>query len=94
VVFGHSLNQQDYNYFYALFNRLNLSNDRGKRNGYTVEFAYSGYGDITPELARRETIWNVLRLLKGYDRDVLQEKHFRLMDILYFNGAIKFKEIP
>ncbi len=93
VVFGHSLNRQDYNYFYALFNQLNLSNDRGKRNGYTVEFAYSAHSQKEPEAVRRETIQNVLSLLAGYNKDVLHEEQFRLMDILYCNGAIKFKEI-
>ena len=94
IVFGHSLNQQDYNYFYALFNQLNLSNDRGKRNGYVVEFAYSAYLDKSPAVVRQETIQNVLRLLSGYNKNVLHEEQFRLMDILYSNGAVKFKEIP
>ena len=92
VVYGHSLNQQDYGYFYALFNRLNFSNDRGRRNGYTIEFKYSGYTGQPPEEEKRVTIERALKLLQNYNSEVLKESNFRLMDILYSNGAVVFKE--
>lgn len=93
IVYGHSLNIQDYNYFYALFNQLNLSNDRGRRNGYTVEFVYSTYNGKSSEEVRQETIGRVLSLFRGYNREILHEENFRLIDILFCNGAIKFREI-
>jgi len=93
VIYGHSLNRQDYNYFYALFNRINLSNDRGKRNGYTVEFVYSKYPGKESDDARQETIERVLKLFQGYNKEILHEENFRLMDILFSNGAVKFREI-
>lgn len=94
IVFGHSLNKQDYSYFFALFNRLNFSNDRGKRNGYTVEFTYCAYGEKTANEAKHETIDKALAMLQMYNSEILHEENFRLMDILYSNGAIKFREIP
>ena len=93
VVFGHSLNEQDYNYFFALFNRLNLSNERGRRKGYTVEFAYSPHHGQTSEEARVTTMTRALALLQSYNDEILHEEGFRLMDILYFSGAIKFREV-
>ena len=93
IVFGHSLNEQDYNYFFALFNRLNLSNERGRRKGYTIEFAYSPHDGQTSEEARVKIMTKALGVLQSYNEEILHEKGFRLMDILYFSGAIKFREV-
>lgn len=93
VVYGHSLNKQDYNFFYALFNHLGFSLTR-TTNNYVVEFMYSAYGKVTKEEAKRLLIDRALPLLQGYTREVLHEPNFRLMDILYSNGAIRFVEAP
>ncbi|MBR6020632.1 MAG: hypothetical protein IK055_10500 [Lachnospiraceae bacterium] len=94
VVFGHSLTEQDYSFFYALFNRLNLSDSRRLKNGTTIEFMYSGYEGKPADEARHDTIENVLKLLQSYNKDVLDEKNFHLMDILYCNGILRVVEVP
>lgn len=94
VVFGHSLNEQDYSYFYALFNNLNLGTDRSStRKGYFVEFVYSKYGDKTSDEVRKELISRVLKLFYGYNQEILHEQNYRLIDILFSSGAIRFTEI-
>lgn len=94
LVFGHSLNEQDYSYFYALFNNLKLGTDRsGNRRGYYIEFVYSKYGDKTSAEARKELISRVLKLFYGYNQEILHEQNYRLIDILFCSGAIKFTEI-
>lgn len=93
VVYGHALARQDYSYFFALFNRLGFTVDRARRNSYVVEFAYSVYDKRPKEEIKRETIERALRLLHSYNSEVLHEKNFRLMDILFTNGAIKFPEV-
>ena len=93
VVYGHALARQDYSYFFALFNRLGFTVDRARRNSYVVEFAYSAYDKRPKEEIKHETIERALRLLHSYNSEVLHEKNFRLMDILFTNGAIKFSEV-
>lgn len=94
VVLGHSLNKQDYSYFYSLFNRLNFRLDStDRRKGYYIEFVYSKYGDKSSEEVRKETIGRVLELFCSYNEEVLNEKNFRLIDILFSSGLIRFKEI-
>lgn len=94
LVFGHSLNEQDYSYFYALFNNLRFGTDRsGSRNGYYIEFVYSKYGEKSADEARNELISRVLKLFYGYNKEVLHEQNYRLIDILFSSGAIRFKEI-
>lgn len=92
VVYGHSLNEQDYNYFFSLFNRMDLSAQRGKKNAYEVDFLYSEYGGKSREEAKRELIDRALPLLQRYNKEILHEPNFRIVDILYGNGAIKFLE--
>ena len=94
VVFGHSMNKQDYNYFYALFNRLGFRNDRTTRNSYEVVFLYSPRGGLSKDEAKHRIIDRALPLLQGYNNEILHEPNFRLMDILYGNGAIQFVEAP
>lgn len=94
VVYGHSLTKQDYSFFYALFNRLNLGDEHRLQNGTSIRFAYSAYEGKTADEARHDTIESVLRLLQGYSRDILDEKTFHLMDILHCNGTVEFVEIP
>ena len=94
LVYGHSLNEQDYSYFYALFNKLNFGTNRSdSRKGYYIEFVYSKYNGKSSDEAREELIYRVLKLFYGYNKEVLHEQNYRLIDILYSSGAIRFREI-
>lgn len=94
IVCGHSLNEQDYSYFYSLFNTLHLDKDRTMtRRGYYVEFVYYKYGNKSSKEVRNETISRVIKILNAYNNEILREPNFRLIDILFSAGAIRFKEI-
>ena len=94
VVFGHSLTPQDYSYFFSLFNSLKFGTDRnGNRRGYYIEFAYSPHAGITSVKKREETISAVLNMFYKYNQEILHEVNFRLIDILFSTGALRFKEI-
>lgn len=94
IVYGHSLNSQDYSYFFALFNVLDLKKDRSStKRSYYIEFAYSKYGEKTSKEVRDELISRVLNMFYAYNKEVLNESNFRLIDILFATGAIRFKEI-
>lgn len=92
IVYGHSLNKQDYNYFFALFNRLKLNKERNE-NGYSIVFAFNEYGDRSLEDVKREQVEGVLRMMRAYNNQVLHAPDFRLMDILYCNNAIRFQPV-
>ena len=94
VVFGHSLNAQDYNFFFSLFNAMKFGSDRSdKLRGYTIEFCYSGYGDVSSEESRTEIVSRTIKMLHSYNDEILHEPNFRLMDILFCTGALRFREI-
>lgn len=88
------MNRQDYSYFFALFNMLDLKNDRSStKRSYYIEFVYSKYGAKTSKEVREELIARVLNMFYAYNKEVLNESNFRLVDILFTTGAIQFKEI-
>lgn len=93
VVFGHSLNRQDYNYFFALFNAMDLGNVRNYSEERYIEFVYSKYGTKTSEQVKEELLSRVLALFYKYNEEVLHETNFRLIDILFSISMIRFKEI-
>lgn len=92
VVFGHSLNRQDYSYFFPLFNALNLDNNRNaNRKGYYIEFAYCKYGDKEEEYYRKEMVDRVVKLFYSYSKEILKVDNSRLIDILFSCSAIRFR---
>lgn len=94
IVFGHSLNEQDYNYFFALFNKMDFSNERGKNGKSVVEFAYAPHFGKTDEEVRADIVSKVSVMFQKYCDEILHEKSFRLLDILHLSGAIKYHRIP
>lgn len=95
IVYGHSLNEQDYSYFFSLFNILNLNNDRFYNNNTDkyIEFVYNKYNGKSSEEARQEIVSRVLKMFYAYNNEILGQRNFRLIDILFSSGAIRFKEI-
>lgn len=94
VVYGHSLNEQDYSYYYPLFNQLDFTNSNtASNNGKYIVFKYSVFGNKSSEERREEVIKAVLKMLASYNEEILKEPHFRLMDVLFNQNRIRFEEV-
>lgn len=92
VVFGHSLNEQDYSYFFPLFNTLGLNSSRNvNKRGYYIEFVYCKYGPREEEYYRKEMVDRVLKLFYSYSEKILKENDSRLIDVLFSCSAIRFR---
>jgi len=61
IIYGHSLNRQDYSYFYAIFNKCNINNSNVKLDLY-----YSNYDDIN---RAPESILRLQNLFQQYEID-------------------------
>ena len=94
IVFGHSLNEQDYNYFFALFNRMNFSNERGRNGKCVIEFVFAPHFGKTVGEVRADIVNKASLMIQKYCVEILHEKNYRLLDILHLSGAIKFRGIP
>ncbi len=94
IVYGHSLNEQDYSYFYPLFNQLDFTNsNKASKNGKYITFKYSAYEGCTSEQAKEKTIVAVVKMLEKYNREILNASHFRLLNILFNQNRIRFEEV-
>lgn len=94
IVYGHSLNEQDYSYFYPLFNQLDFTNsNKASRNGKYIIFKYSAYEGCTSDQAKEKTIVAVVKMLERYNREILNASHFRLLNILFNQNRIRFEEV-
>lgn len=91
VIFGHSLNEQDYNYFFPIFDYIKLSNPTEKS---VIVFAYSIYDPSQKELIIKNLMSSVFNLIAAYDKYLTgREKESRLLDILSATGRIIMYEI-
>lgn len=93
VVCGHSLNEQDYNYFFALFNQMGVGSDSDILKEESIVFTYYAHGDVSASEAKQKTLINVLKLFKAYNSEVLGRGDFRLMDILHCSGFMRVEEL-
>ncbi len=94
IVYGHSLNEQDYSYYYPLFNQLDFTNtNKSSNNGKYITFKYSAREGCTSEQAKEKTIVSVINMLARYNKEILNAHHFRLMDILFNQNRIRFEEV-
>lgn len=94
MVCGHSLNEQDYNYFFALFNQLGIGSESGNMNDKSFVFTYYAHGNVSSSEAKESLLVNVLKLFQKYNSEILQREDFRLMDILHCSGFMRIEEIP
>lgn len=91
VIFGHSLNEQDYNYFFPIFDYIKLSNPTEKS---VIVFAYSIYDSSQKELIIKNLMSSVFNLIAAYDKYLTgRKKESRLLDILSATGRIIMYEI-
>lgn len=91
IIFGHSLNKQDYNYFFPLFNRLKINTN--EFNGCIV-FAYNIYDKKMKDQIKSNLILNISKMFTSYEMYYNKSnEEYRLMEILHSGGRIIFYEI-
>lgn len=90
VIFGHSLNEQDYNYFFPVFSKLDImsSNFQGK-----IFIVYNIYDEKIEEQIKQEIILKFNKMIYEYEEYNSSKKAKRLVDILYANDKVIFVDI-
>lgn len=91
VIFGHSLNEQDYGYFFPVFDRMKISSSlfEGK-----IIFAYTTYYDKENEdLIEHNYRMKVMKLLASYEEYVFGKKNNRLLDNLNYKKNVIFLNV-
>ena len=89
-IFGHSLCEHDYSYFFPIFDYLEISNIMKTS---TIIFAYYIYDEFKKEDIVLDNIRRVTKLINQYENYMGKNKENRLMDSLTVQGRIKLIEI-
>ncbi len=89
IIFGHSLNKQDYSYFFSLFDNLDLINPLSKS---VVVFAYNIYDTNKKDNILKDFRLNVTNLMNSYCK-YLGKDNLTLIDTLSFQGRMILYEI-
>ena len=90
VIFGHSLCEHDYSYFFPIFDYLEIANIMKTSE---IIFAYNIYDDSKKEDIILDNIRKVTKLINQYENYMGKNKENRLMDSLTAQGRVKFIEI-
>lgn len=92
IIYGHSLNEQDYNYFFALFDDIDLA-DHTKDN--KIIFAYSIHDENRRIQITSSLIDNITKMFYNYSEYLGRVKdNNRLLDMLVVTKKIMLLEIP
>src|SRR5574344_1486216 len=84
LIYGHSLNRQDYSFFFPLFYYLQLDN---KLKPTTDVFFYSIYGERSENGIISELSSNIANLFEAYENYLYpSRKGMRLLDALSIEG--------
>ena len=86
--YGHSFNEQDYDYFFTLFDRLNLLNEFDKR----FVFAYSLYDKGRKEIIEKNLLDAIFALFFSYEKSKGVESP-KLVTSLISEGKIIIKAV-
>ena len=91
VIFGHSLNRQDYNYYFPIFDYLDLYNYNSKKS---IIFYYNIYDEKERNKIKTDNISNFMEMMNEYAKyKGYSQFSSRLVDSLAAQGRIKFREI-
>lgn len=91
VIFGHSLNKQDYNYYFPLFDYMELFSATSNKS---IVFYYYIYDEHKRRSIKEKNIKNLIEMLNEYEEHRIPNKHdSRLVDSLSAQGRLKFKEL-
>ena len=91
VVFGHSLNQADYSYFFPLLDQIRLLDNLETKK---LVFAYSIYNENEEENIKSSLWKRVSQLLFAYAKEKGLSNPERFLDSLSTQKRIIFYEIP
>ena len=91
IVYGHSLNEADYNYFFATFDSMNLIETSSKG---IVVFAYSIYNNERKYGILKKKRNEISLLFYHYGLYKNLSKPERLLELLSFQNKIVMYEIP
>ena len=91
IIYGHSLNETDYNYFFSLFDELELCNFHCESK---VVFAYNMYPEAKPEDIRLWLRNGIFKLFEKYASYKGLNEPTRLLDLLTMQGRVFTYEIP
>ena len=90
VVYGHSLNEADYNYFFPIFDKLNLIEPNEDK---VLVFAYSNYEGSDKEFIKRNIINNISKMMYKYAESKELKNADRFLDSLTTQGKVIIYEI-
>lgn len=90
IVYGHSLNEADYNYFFPIFDKLNLLEPNEDK---TLVFAYSNYEGGDKESIKRNMINNISKIMYKYVESKGLKNAERFLDSLTTQGKVIIYEI-
>lgn len=91
IIYGHSLNQADYNYFFSLFDELKLLDTLSSS---VLVFAYSIYGENSEEQIKYDLNFKISDIVYEYGVSKSLVDPSRLLDRLSIQGRILTFEIP
>ena len=91
VVFGHSLNAMDFDYFNYLFTLLKFNTFDIDKMG-RIEFVYKLHSDNSYEY-RTQYADKVYRILNRYEKYVSQSSQHILINLLRFSGKLSIMEL-
>ncbi len=91
VIFGHSLNEQDYNYYFPIFDYLKLMDITSDSKVY---FLYNIYDEKKRSKIKKENVKSLYSILNAYEEYKSgKNKDYRLIDTLSSRGRLIFKEV-
>lgn len=92
IIFGCSLNKADYNYFFYVFDKLDISNIK---NTSKIIFAYSVYDKSKSDTIHKQLQKNVMMLFQEYSKYKGNSIYpARLLELLHEQQKIILFEIP
>lgn len=91
VIFGHSLNEHDYSYFFPIFDYLDMTNIT---KNTALVFAYYIYDEEKRNAILLDLTSRIIRIIDEYEAYAGVKKAHRLIDSLTAQGRIILKEIP
>ncbi len=92
VVFGHSLNMMDYDYFFYLFTMLQFHSFEIDKMG-SIVFVYDEYDSSKSDEIRSRYTDAIYSLLNYYEDYMSQSRRNILINLLRFSGKLKIKQL-
>ena len=92
IVFGHSLNEQDFDYFSYIFTKLRFNTFDIEQMGQ-IEFVYSIYDENRKIEIANSNADAVYRILEKYESIVSNTNQHVLINLLRFSGKLRIREI-